>query len=193
MFTLKQFQFVFFLNLLFLTGIADAIVINGVETDPSPMSATANSMNFDPPCLFANTLPLMGAPYMDPATQSVIIDGEGAVLNECSNFGVSGYSAPNFLAWNCSTANNDGTVPALPLEMKFSRPIASLSIKVASSANAGSTARLRLFNAAHVQTGIVNVALTPATQTLSLARAGTRYMRLEGPCQMVADDLAVTY
>jgi hypothetical protein len=189
---LIKFSLGLFLSLI-LTSVTKAAVVDGVESGSVTLSATANSINFDPPCAFLSTLPLMGAAYMDPATQSVVIDGEGAVINECGNFGVTGYSAPNFLAWNCNTLNNDGTKPVLPLEMKFSRSAASISIKVASSSNAGSIARLRVYNAAHGQIGLVSATLTANAQTLSLVKTGIRYMRLEGPCVMIADDLAVTY
>jgi hypothetical protein len=147
-------------------------------------------MNFDPPCLFAQTLPLQGAPYLDPATLSVFLDGEGSILNQCGNFGVSGFSAPNFLAWNCNARNIDGTRPVLPLEIKFSNNKSSVSIKVGSSANAGSFSTLTVYDAARTPLGSTSVSLTPAMKTLALSRTGIRYMTLSGPCVMVADDLS---
>ena len=166
-------------------NVQDGMSIDDVETEV----ATPTGMNFDPPCAFSATLPLMAAPYMDPSTQSHVVDGEGAVLNQCSNFGVSGFSAPNFLAWNCNARNVDGTRPVLPAEIKFLRPMSRVSVKVGSSANAGSTATLRVYNAAHSQIGSTSVSLTPAMQTLSVGVVGIRYAILSGPCVMVADDL----
>jgi hypothetical protein len=170
--------------------IEDGVDIDKHTDEIVAESATLTGMNFDPPCTFAATLPLMAAPYLDPSTQSHFLDGEGAVLNKCANFGVSGFSDPNFLAWNCSASNLDGTRPQLPAEIKFLRPMSSVSINVASAANAGSTAMLTVFNAAHSQIGVASASLTPAVQTLTVSVAGIRYAILSGPCVMIADDLA---
>ena len=166
-----------------------ATVVDGVETGPQPESATPNSMNFDPPCSFGSTLPLMAGSYMDPGSRAVYVDGEGAVLDECSNFGVSGYSPPNFLAFNCDARNIDGTKPTLPLEIRFSVRVSSVSVNVASGIHAGATATLQVYNAAHFLLGSQSVVLTPAVQTLSVQVNGIRYMRLSGPCTMIVDDL----
>jgi hypothetical protein len=177
---------------LMLTSAAWAgSVAGGVSNSPQPASATTNSINFDPPCLFAQTLPLQGVSYLDPATQSVFLDGEGAVLDQCSNFGVTGFSAPNFLAWNCNARNIDGTRPVLPLEIKFSKGVSTVSVKVGSGLSVGSPSRLTVYNASRSPIGSVSVNLTSAMQTLTLTRSGIRYMTLSGPCIMVADDLLV--
>jgi hypothetical protein len=158
----------------------------------APARATPTGMTFDPPCVFIQTLPLMAAPYLNPSTQSHFLDGEGAVLNECSNFGVSGFSPPNFLAWNCSATNLDGTRPTLPAEMTFFSPMSKVSINVGSAAQVGEKATLSVFDAAHNPIGsAASVSLTAAMQPLSVAVAGIRYAVLAGPCVMVADD--VTY
>jgi len=166
-------------------------VENGIGTDDvEALAATPTGMNFDPPCAFSETLPLMAAPYMDPSTQSHFMDGEGAVLNQCSNFGVSGFSAPNFLAWNCNARNLDGTRPILPAEIRFLTPMSSVSLKVGSSTSAGSTIRLQVFDAARNLIGSNNFSLTAAMQTLAVAASGIRYAVLSGACVVVADDLA---
>jgi hypothetical protein len=41
-------------------------------------------------------------------------DGGGAVLNECSDFGVDAYSGDNFLAFDEASSYPGGGVPALP-------------------------------------------------------------------------------
>ena len=75
-------------------------------------------------------------------------------------------------------------------QIKFLRPMSSVSIKVGSSANAGSTARLQVFNAAHSLIGSNSLSLTAAMQTLTVTASGIRYAVLSGPCVVVADDLA---
>ena len=89
-----------------------ALARDGIAT--SPKSAQHGSIDFDPPCFFNNTLPLHRTTYVNPGTDMYFVGGHGLVLNECGEFDVSGYSEPNFLAWNCEAANINGTVPKLP-------------------------------------------------------------------------------
>jgi hypothetical protein len=166
---------------------------DGVSTDDVRIQvAQPGFINFDPPCVFAETLPLQTAPYMNPVTKVYFIHGEGAVLNECSNFGVSGHSPPNFLAWNCDATNFDGTRPALPAEIKFLDPVSKVSVKVGSGANAGVRARLIAFDSTFTQIDVAATTLASNLKTLTVTAPGIRYVRLVGPCVMVADDLRVT-
>ncbi len=63
-------------------------------------------------------------------------DDGGAVLDEGSNFGVTGYSAPNFLAFNTGSTLANGGTPQGPEDIYFDPPVAYVEI-LAGSANAG--------------------------------------------------------
>jgi hypothetical protein len=164
---------------------------NGVYEGVVIQVARPGLINFDPPCSFAQTLPLQDAPYMNPATRAFFVRGWGAVLNQCGNFAVTGYSPPNFLAWNCTTTNFDGTRPALPAEIHFLTSVFEVSVKVGSSADAGSTARLVAFDASLTRLDGAQTTLAPGLKTLSVSAPGIRAVRLAGPCIMVADDFRV--
>jgi hypothetical protein len=162
---------------------------NGVSEGVVIQVARPGLINFDPPCGFAETLPLQDAPYLNPATRAFFARGWGVVLNECSRFGVTGYSPPNFLAWNCDATNFDGTRPALPAEIHFLTSVSEVSVRVGSAANAGSTARLVAFNASLTRIDGAQTTLAPDLKTLSVSASAIRSVRLIGPCIMVADDL----
>lgn len=171
------------------TGVAQ--IRNGVSATVLAQVARPGFIDFDPPCQFSQTLPLQNAPYMNPATRSHFARGEGAVLDECSGFGVSGFSPPNFLAWNCNATNFDGTRPALPAEIHFLNRVSEVSIKVGSLAAAGRRARLVAFDAAFSQIDAASTTLAANLQTLTVSAPEIRFVRLLGPCIMVADDFRV--
>jgi hypothetical protein len=166
-------------------------VRNGFSATSLAQVARPGFIDFDPPCLFARTLPLQDAPYMNPATRAHFARGHGAVLDQCSGFSVSGFSPPNFLAWNCEATNSDGTRPALPAEIHFLSRVSEVSIMVGSAANAGSNARLIAFNSAFEQVDAANVTLAANLKTLAVEASEIRFVRLTGPCILVADDLRV--
>ncbi|MFB3828160.1 MAG: hypothetical protein ACE15B_15430 [Bryobacteraceae bacterium] len=181
------------LLLIAFVAVVSAIaqVQNGVQIGPVPSTVTPNGMNFDPPCLFADTLPLASSLYLNPKSKAYFATGNGSVLNECSNFQVTGYSAPNFLAWNCNSANFDGTVPKLPEFIGFTGlPVTSVQVKVGSSTDAGKSAALVAFNANFTVIAQQTVTLQPALQLLSTMAKGTAFVAIYGPCIMVADDLS---
>lgn len=178
---------------VFLAFPAWAQFQDGVSTEQvGPQVARPRFINFDPPCAFAETLPLQTAPYMNPGTKIFFVRGEGAVLDECSNFLVSGHSPPNFLAWNCTATNFDGTKPALPAEIKFLEPVSTVSIKVGSASFAGVNARLIAFDSAFNQVDVAATPLASNLKTLTVMAPEIRYVRLAGPCAMVADNLRAT-
>jgi hypothetical protein len=164
---------------------------NGISGGVVLEVAQPGRINFDPPCNFVQTLPLQDAPYMNPATRAFFARGWGAVLNQCSGFSVTGYSRPNFLAWNCQATNFDGTRPALPAEIHFLTSVSEVSVKVGSATNAGSTARLVAFDASLTRLDGAHTTLAPGLKTLSVSAPGIRFVRLMGPCIMVADDFRI--
>ncbi|HEY6866638.1 MAG TPA: hypothetical protein VI792_05230, partial [Candidatus Eisenbacteria bacterium] len=66
-------------------------------------------------CLFMGTGPLrdayqsLGVRFSGPGA----LDG-GAILDQCGNFGVNGYSPPNFVAFNAGATMANGGVPIGP-------------------------------------------------------------------------------
>jgi hypothetical protein len=94
-----------------------------------PAVVDAQSINFDgtgAPCAFIQTSPLTNA-Y---AGQGVLFSGGGAILNQCSNFGLNARSGTDFLAFNTATYATG------PEVFSFTNPISMFSI-FAGSGSAG--------------------------------------------------------
>jgi hypothetical protein len=96
------------------------------------------------------------------------------------------------LAWNCNATNFDGTKPVLPAEIKFLNPVSTVSIKVAGTSDAGLKAKLIAFDSTLTQIDIDTTMLESNLKTLTVTAPEIRYVRLVGPCVMVADNLSVT-
>ena len=60
----------------------------------------------------------------------------GAILDDCSNFGVSPLSAPNFLAFNNGSIHQTG-VPKLPQIIAFPGGVSTVTLSVSGGGNAG--------------------------------------------------------
>jgi hypothetical protein len=124
------------------------MIINGVEVDEFglPVSINSvsapldvpNSLTFTPPCLFRDAISVPANAYKHLGFK---FKGNGAVLNECGGFGVTGNTSPNFLAFNCMSTGQfamlNGKVPFLPERITFSPPVSSVSFKIGSSYSAG--------------------------------------------------------
>ena len=98
----------------------------GAPAEASPRTR-AVAINFDDvvaPCGFSDTHALrtlygsLGVHFQATAPAN-----GGGILNECSNFGVSGYSSPNFLAFNPGTSFGNGGVPHPPEKVTFDTPM----------------------------------------------------------------------
>jgi hypothetical protein len=162
---------------------------DGVSLRGSQNAAVPGGVNtFDPPCSFASTLPFDKSVYLNPKTEIRIV-GRGALLNECANFGVTGFSAPNFLAWNCNV-NIGGTTASLPVVFQFSNLVRGVSLKVGS--NIAGSAKLVGLSSSGAVVAKHTVTLTSAMQSIIVRQ--TRQIKsaqLTGPCIMIADDLRV--
>ena len=155
--------------------------------------AGATVINFDDltaPCLFVDSPgPLtshyssLGVNFSGPAQGS-----GGFILNECSNFGVTGHSAPNFLAFNTEIRLPNGGIPAGPETIVFADSVASVQINVGQT-DAG-TITLACFTGsspAGTSTVIGKASLT----TLSVSGPGITSCTLSfSGTALVADDLA---
>ncbi len=96
-----------------------------------------NFDNIDAPDFFINTNPCQNEynGYSIDFEGPSINDG-GAILNEGSSFGVTGYSPPNFLAFNTGSMMANGGVPQGPETIYFYETVSYVEM-LAGSANAG--------------------------------------------------------
>jgi hypothetical protein len=130
------------------------------------------------PCSFLETTALrdaylaLGVSFSGPAA----LDG-GAILDLCGYFGVNGYSAPNFVAFNGAAPMLDGGLPAGPERMTFTSEVTTISVGVASPFTGG-RAVLRAYDAAFTSIAIRSVSVTSVMKTLSVAAPGIRYADL---------------
>ena len=121
-----------------VNGVKDGKAPPPVEVSPSrgitsPPSA-ATLINFDDvpaPCGFVLTTALRyksGVIFQGTPTGS---KNGGGILNACGDFGVSGYSPPNFLAFNGKARFGDRGIPKYPEILIFASPISSVQINAA--------------------------------------------------------------
>jgi hypothetical protein len=176
---------------LLLAATSAQAVENGVASGPAPQVALPNFTNFDPPSAFASSLPLKGF-YLNSKTKMNFTAGNGGVLNSGSNFGVSGFSPPNFLAFNCGARNSDSTIPALPLRITFSSLVTRVSMNVGNSS--GGIVTLNGLNAGGGLIAQASVNATSALQTLQITRPSPSIKKivLTGPCVLVVDDISAS-
>ena len=174
-----------------LTADLVQAVENGVASGAAPQVALPNLTNFDPPSRFNQSLPLKGF-YLNPNTKMKFTAGNGGVLNSGSNFGVSGFSPPNFLAFNCGARNSDNTIPALPLRITFSSLVSKVSMKIGNLG--GGVVTLAGLNAGGALVAQASVNATSALQTLQITRpiADIKKIVLTGPCLLVVDDISAS-
>ncbi|MBU2652121.1 MAG: T9SS type A sorting domain-containing protein [Bacteroidetes bacterium] len=101
-------------------------------------SRVLTEINFDDkfylPCAFASVDPLQG----EYEGYGVIFGGPtdydgGALLDECSGFAVTGYSPPNYLAFNTLAVLSGGGIPKGPEDIYFDPPVAYVEILAGSS------------------------------------------------------------
>jgi len=115
----------------------------------------------------------------------------GGVLNEGGNFGVSGYSAPNFLAFNCDVEFMDGGTPRGPERLDFTVLVTTVSALVGSGSGAGSNLTLDAYDEAGNLVDSSNLILTDQMQELSVEAFAISYVVFgqEEPCVWILDDL----
>ena len=145
--------------LALLTPNARATIVNGVvqngwveDTDPllSPL-AGATVIDFDnvsAPCLFAQTVQLseLYAP-MGVHFSRIGGNGGGAILNQCSSFGVAPVSGDNFLAFNRFAQLSNGAPASDPEKILFDTLMTEVSI-YAAGGYLPSTFKIQAYDAA---------------------------------------------
>ena len=142
------------------------------------LAAAQNTIDFDtlaPGCNWGS--------HEYPAYLDVTFSGGGAVLDECGNFGVSGHTSPNFLAFN------PGAGFAGPETLTFAPAASLVEFHVGSSSVADLTATA--YNAAGGVVDTQIVALTGAVQLVSLQGAGIVDVTVDAPAAAawILDDL----
>lgn len=168
--------------LLLWAGAAAAQLENGVQTGATGgtpategfHASVPGDIDFDDgaqPCNFASTVALtteysaLGVVFSGPGGN----DG-GAILDQCGNFGVTGYSPPNFLAFNVNSALSNGGVPRGPETLTFSQTVDTVAVNGGHSSSG--TITLECFNAAGSSVGLQTISGTSALQPLSVTATG---------------------
>lgn len=164
-----------------------------VDIDPvSPLANAPNSLDFSPPCWFAHAIPAAKEPYKHLGFS---FKGNGAVLNECGGFGVTGYSPPNFLAFNCNSLTANGKVPSLPEKITFKPPVRSVSFRIGSGISAGETVQVTVNKKTYTST--ITLADNMPQYTFSTPDPIIKTLNFTVPvgsnaCVVVIDDIQVT-
>jgi hypothetical protein len=214
---------VFVVCLFFASGLVglhsanseDYYVVNGQMVDQSgipiavdsvkPLDAAGN-INFDDlaPCIFDAAIPVPPTFYQ---SYGFILKGPnatdgGAILNECSSFGVTGHSSPNFLAFNCASKMSNGGVPFLPERIIFTPAVSGVSLKVGvgKGSSVDQSVKFTAKNALGEVIGTQTVTLRAAMTTVQFSpwRKGkikkVVITRPEGSttCAFVIDDITTT-
>jgi hypothetical protein len=189
----------------FLTGTGTTQGFGGtwgykhISTMPDLKKAMAfmsNKADFDTvnaPCFFSQTTALrnelrkLGIKFKGNTT----LNG-GAILNECGNFGVTGQSSPNFLAFNCNALLSDGGTPKLPETIIFSSPYPqNVNLKIGSSSDAGDVVKLTAKDSLGNTVDTANVTLSSGLQSVTLSASEIKKIKLTGKaaCVAVVDDI----
>ena len=153
-----------------------------LASPPARAQTLINFDDFNAPCVFAQQSTLT-TQYQ---SLGVTFGPSGAmeVLNQCGNFGVSGHSSPNFLAWNTCCVSTTET-------LTFTNPIHSFSIKVGASSSGTATVVAYDSGGGVLQT--VTQSYGSSLTTISLSATGIKTVTLHGTSgHGVWDDLQFT-
>lgn len=152
------------------------------------------TINFDDepqPALFADTTALrynyraLGAIFRGSGP----LDG-GAILDESSGFTVTGYSAPNFLAFNLSAPLNNGGIPKPPEEILFLGHASFVEILAGSVAGAGQPISMMAYDADGLLVGSDDLILGSAMQPLTITADHIARVVIDSPAvNFLLDDL----
>ena len=170
---------------------ATPISIQAILTPP----AGATVINFDDvtaPSGFSQTVAArdeyaaLGVHFVGPATK----DG-AAILNQASNFGVSGFSTPNFLAINPGAQLSDGGLPRGPQRINFTPSASLVQVNVGSGGGAGTQVTMTAYDVGNNTIGSAQLTLASALDTLRITAPGIAYVTIDaGSANFVMDDLA---
>ncbi|HJQ97615.1 MAG TPA: thrombospondin type 3 repeat-containing protein, partial [Candidatus Polarisedimenticolaceae bacterium] len=161
-----------------------------------PPPAGAEVINFDDhygPCYFEDTFHITTS-Y---SPRGVIFEGPnamdgGAVLHECSSFPVTGYSSPNFLAFNTGLVSGDGGFARGPETIHFDPPVRHVQIN-AGDAGSG-LVTMQAYNAQGNLVDADSGGGSTAMSTLVVTGSGIERVVISFPgSRLVLDDLAYIF
>jgi hypothetical protein len=166
-----------------------------VVADVAPGTTMIDFDDVTAPCLFSQTVALGRFEGVKFKGRNA---GGGAILDQCAGLGVTGYSPPNVLAFDCSQTLASDRTPRLPETLNFGRNDVApgLTFTVGSSTSAGRFLHVVGTNAEGGRNA-VDVRLATEMQTveahfpinkLVLSSASERVP----VCQLVFDDLTFT-
>jgi hypothetical protein len=151
---------------------------NQILTSPPPGATFINFDDVNATCGFAEAVPLT----TEYSAQGVTFSGSGfELLDQCSSFGVSGYSQPNHVAWNNCCSGMSET-------LTFNPTVSNVSF-LAGSGISGTTLSAEAFNSDGLSLGIVNIPLTNIMQTISLPYSGIARVQINPIYAGIIDNL----
>lgn len=163
-------------------GSASGQVVDGVQVGPAGgtpavgghVESEPGSIDFDDnpaPCNFVSTIALtdeysaLGVIFGGPDG----LDG-GAILDECGNFNATGYSPPNFLAFNINSTLSNGATPQGPEEIDFTEIVDTVTIN--GGHGSSGTITLECYDTAGMVVGSQTISGTVALQPLTVSAPG---------------------
>lgn len=159
---------------------------------PPPDAIVINFDDVSAPCSFSSTTALrdqyagMGVLFMSPAVN----DG-GGILDQCSNFGVTGYSAPNFLAFNKNSYFSNDGIPRPPETITFINGATHVQVNTGSGTGAGQLITMEAFDTSGSFLGSDSLTLAHTLDTLSITADGIAWVVINTPAAvLILDDLA---
>jgi hypothetical protein len=155
------------------------VALSPTQQPSGTLAAGQNAIDIDfddvsAPCDFSSTQALRG----EYAAQGAVFWGQGpfdggAILNECSNFGVSGYSAPNFLAFNSGAGYGNGGVASAPefIRLLLPSPVQHIELRAGSGSGTGPLTLIGV-RADGTTVASSTITLGPALQTVAVSGQG---------------------
>ena len=127
----------------------------------------AGGLSFDDvtaPCVYVETVALRtygGIAFAGPSG----LNG-GAIVNECGNFFLTGYSPPNVLGFNCSALLGDDGIPTVSEFVTFPYEVSNLSLKVGSAASPGAYVEFLSYDSRGWMVELVSARIGPNMKTV---------------------------
>lgn len=174
-----------------LAAFAASSAMAGGSVTPPPAGARVIGFDdlFPAQAFFVNTTALRDRYAALDVTFSASGNNGGAILHEDSAFGVSGYSSPNFLAFNSQSTLQDGGIPTMPETLTFRRPVSHVQFNVGSST--GTSLEADAYDAEGHSVASLGIVAAQGLATVTLSAPGIVRVELTwSGGQLVLDDLA---
>ena len=143
--------------------------------EASPLGSTGSGPGYTgiddlSPCYFLYTVPLTKTWYKSYGIQfkGPNANDGGAVLDECGQWSITGYSGPNILAFNCQATMSNGGKPIGPETLMFSPAVDAVQLSIGSGADVGAIVEVSAKNADGGNVASQTVTLASSMQTVFL-------------------------